>query len=181
MKRVPFAVWLVPAVVLLPLLSGRLFAAPSWLKLGLIAAALVVPVAIVVVRYWSEPEPSDREFLRRRRAAFAVAVLVAVSVTWMAGGVDLENGVPLDAPGGDDAVRFDVTVALPPGGSLRDLEPVGPGVRAFYPRPEDPRIYRLLLAEPPGPGDVELLVRWRLPIWRNAGDVTVSVVPVDEG
>jgi hypothetical protein len=180
-SRVPFVVWLVPGIVVLPLLSGRWFTAPGWVKVGLAVVAIALPTVLVLLRYRSEPDPDDVEFARRRRAAFAIAILAVVSATWMVGGVDVATELPLDPGGNDESVRYDVTVVLPPGGSLRDLEPVGSGVRAFFPRPDNPRIHRLLLAQPLADGEIDLLVKWRLPVWRSTGDVSVSVVPVAEG
>ena len=181
-RRVPFVVWLVPGIVLLPLLSGRWFTSPGWVKVALAAAAIALPSVLVVLRYRSEPDPDDTEFARRRRAAFGVVVFAVVAVTWMAGGVDVVTEAPLDPGGAGEAVRYDVTVQLPPGGSLRDLEAVGSGVRAFFPRPDNPRIHRILLAQTLTESEIDLLVRWRLPVWRSAGDVSVSVVPVaDDG
>lgn len=167
---------------MLPLLSGRLFAAPSWLKLGLLAVALGLPTIIVVVRYWSEPEPSDEEFVLRRRAAFALVALLVVSAVWMVGVVDLESQIPLETvtAGDEEVTRFDVSVRLPPGGSLRDLTPTGGRVKAFFPRPDNPRLYRLALWEPSVTNNIDLQVSWQLPAWRSVGDVQVSIVPVEE-
>lgn len=182
MRRMPFAPLLVPGIVVLPLVSGRLLDSPAWLKLGLVAVALALPTVVVAFRYTTELDSADPEFLRRRRAAFTLIALLVVSTVWMVGGVDLENEVPLRtlAVVDDEAVRYDLTVALPPGGSLRDLRAVGRGVRAFFPTPGDPRIYRILLSAPPADTDVDILVTWRLPVWRETGAVAVMAVAVAE-
>ncbi len=182
MTRIPFALLLVPTIALLPLLSGRLFNSPAWLKVGLLAAALALPATAVMARYRVELDPEGAEFLRRRRVAAALITLMAVAAVWMVGGVDLENEVPLDLVGSGEAnaTRFDVAVELPARGSLRDLEAVGGGVRVFFPKPDNPRIQRLVLDAPPVGNDIDLIVRWRLPVWADVGEVAVAVVAVDE-
>lgn len=183
MKRVPFVLLLAPTIAVLPLVSGRLFTTPAWFKVGLVIATLAIPGAVVLDRYREVLDPESTEYLRRRRRASAVVTLAVIATVWMVGGVDLETEVPLDLVGvaGDtDVPRFDLSIELPARGSLRDLEPVGPGVRVFFPRPDNPRIQRLVLDTPPAGNDIDLIVRWRLPVWADPGDVSVAVEPVDE-
>lgn len=183
MKRVSFVVLLAPTIVVLPLVSGRLFTTPAWFKVGLVIATLAIPGAVVLDRYREELDPESSEYLRRRRKASGVVTVAVIATVWMVGGVDLETEVPLDLVGaavGTDVERFDLSVELPARGSLRDLEAVGSGVRVFFPRPDNPRIQRLVLDRPPDGNDIDLIVRWRLPVWADPGDVSVMVVPVDE-
>lgn len=183
MKRVPFVLLLAPTIVVLPLVSGRIFTTPAWFKVGLVIATLAIPGAVVLDRYREELDPESTEYLRRRHKASGVVTLAVMATVWMVGGVDLETEVPLDLVGATadgDASRFELSIELPARGSLRDLEPVGEGVRVFFPRPDNPRIHRLVLDEPPSDNDIDLIVRWRLPVWADTGDVSVSVVPVDE-
>lgn len=181
MSRVPFAIWLLPGLVLLPLFSGPLLDRPSWVKVGLASAGIALPGVVVVARYLAAPEPSEEEVPRRRLAVAGVIVLAVFTAVWMVGVVEHETRLGLDTVGAanDQTVDFDVFVRLPSGALLDDVAPVGGRVKVFYPDPDDPSRHRLLLWEPPVTNDVDLIVTWRLPVWRTVGEVTVSIAPAE--
>jgi len=180
MRRIPFALWLLPALVSLPLVGGPLLDTPALFKVSLVAAMLAVPSMIVVARYRSHPDPSDTEIVRRRLAVSGVVVVTVFAVVWMVGSVDHETRVTLElvAVGGGETARFDLSARPPAGGLLRDVVTVGGSVKAFFPSPDDPSRYRLSLWEEATVDDIDLVVTWRLPIWRSVGEVTISIEAV---
>lgn len=178
LRRLPFPLWFVPGVAALLVISGRFRDSEGWVKVGLALAGLALPSYLVVARYFSDRSPSEPELLRRRLAVMTLAVFAVIGLVWMVGGIDHVTPFTLDTVGaatGSDATVFHVDVELPPGASLVDVDAVGGRIKVLTPELYRPGRYRLSLWEAPTANDIAIEVSWRIPLWRDPGEVDISI------